>query len=261
MKAGATWRLDELTRDEAAELGPNSTIVVPLGSTEQHGHHLPLGADSIAVTQIAELAAARAAPEIPVVLAPTLPYGFAHHHVGFAGTATIGMAAYIDVLTDLGQSLAGFGSRRILFLNGHGGNESAARAAADRLVYELRSPAHVAAVAYWVLARDALAELHLTTSVVPGHAGSFETSVLLAVRPDLVHLDRRPPKEAEPQPVGRVDLLPAHVRRPGIWSASDGRSDDASGADPAEGERIVRAIATAVGSFLVRFHRSVPDGG
>lgn len=252
-------RLDELTRDEVSEQASRTTVVIPLGSTEQHGRHLPLAVDSLVITRIAELAASRARADVPVLVAPTLPYGFAHHHLDFAGTMSIPMLTYVEALTEIGASLAHGGFRRIVLLNGHGGNESPSGAAADRLVYERRLPVHVAAAAYWVLASEALAEAGLKVAVRPGHAGGFETSILMALRPDLVQLDRRPSAEAAPQAIGRPDLPRAHIRREGIWRASDGRSDDAHAADPVEGRRIVEIVVASVSDFIVRFHRSVPD--
>lgn len=251
------FRLAELTRDEVRERAATSTAIVPLGSTEQHGRHLPVSVDTALVHTIAERAARRAAATVPVVLAPTLPYGFAHHHLGFAGTISIPAPVYVDVLTEIGASLAASGFRRLVFLNGHGGNQSPCRAAADRLVYERRLPMDVASGAYWDLAADALASANLQVGPVPGHAGGFETSCLLAAHPELVHLDRRPAPEAELQPLVGSELPGAYVRRHGIWERSDGRSDDAQAADPSEGERILEFVVGSVADFIVTFHQSV----
>src|SRR5579872_4279698 len=75
------WRFDALTRDELRALAQEATVVVPLGSTEQHGHHLPVRTDTAIVTALAERAAERAVQHVPVLVTPTLPFGFAEHHI------------------------------------------------------------------------------------------------------------------------------------------------------------------------------------
>jgi creatinine amidohydrolase len=254
--AGGTWRFDALTRDDLRQLAARATVVVPLGSTEQHAHHLPVSTDAAIVTAIAERAVELAAAHEPVLLAPTLPFGFAHHHVPFGGTVSLRSTTYLDVLTDIVTTLSREGFRRVVLLNGHGGNESAARLAADRVGYELQLDVNVAAGSYWVLAASFLETVDLPTGLVPGHAGHFETSMMLALSPELVRLDARP-TDAEPTtPLGVPDHAGALIRRPGLWESSDGRTDDARLADADLGSRLLAGIVESVAEFLVAFHRS-----
>lgn len=250
-----TLRFDELTRDELKALAPRATVVVPIGSTEQHGPHLPVCVDAAIVSAIAQRAVEQASQHVPLTLAPTLPFGFAHHHLPFGGTISIGLSTYLDVLTGIGRSLAAGGFRRIVFLNGHGGNESPMRAALDRLVFEDGLDLHVAGTSYWTCASDTLADLNLD-GPVPGHAGGFETSCLSALLPYLVRTDRVPPPEAEPQPLVRQRIDGALIRRAGLWETSDGRTDDSRTASGETGERILRAVSERVGRFLIEFHAS-----
>ena len=81
--------LQELTRTEAKHLGPEAVIVFPVGATEQHGPHLPTGTDHFAVEHIARAGAAVAAAHVPVVVAPTLPFGSSHHHIPFGGPRSL----------------------------------------------------------------------------------------------------------------------------------------------------------------------------
>lgn len=249
-------RFDRLTRDELADLAPKATVVVPLGSTEQHGPHLPVCTDTSIVTALAERAAGQAAAEVPVIVAPTLPFGFAHHHLPFGGTISIDLKTYLDVITSIGRGLVEGGFRRILFLNGHGGNDGPIRVVGDRLVVEEGLDVHVAAASYWSCAQDALSDLGLDIGPVPGHAGSFETSCVFALHPELVRADRIPPPEADLQPLAGVAMPGAAVRRPNSWEISDGRTDDSRHANAQIGEKVLATVSERVARFIVDFHRA-----
>ncbi|MEV0792562.1 creatininase family protein [Kribbella sp. NPDC050459] len=247
---------EELTRDELSELAPRALVVVPVGSIEQHGPHLPVGVDCVIVSELARRAAAEAGRTMPVLVTPTLPFGFAQHHVPFGGTVSINVATYQEVLTDIGKSLVASGFRRLFFLNGHGGNDPSVQAVGDRLVFELGLDVHVAAASYWTCAADILAGLDLGIGPVPGHAGAFETSCMLAIAPDQVRTEVLPIADGILQPLAATAMGEAVVRRPGVWSASDGRTDDASGASAALGEKALTAIAERVARFVIDFHQS-----
>lgn len=249
-------RFDQLTRTDLAEIAPRATVVVPLGSIEQHGPHLPVCVDTAIVSTLAERAATLASEHIPVVLAPTLPFGFADHHLAFGGTISIGLSTYLEVLTSIGRSLVLDGFRRILFLNGHGGNDAPVREVGDRLVFELKLPAHVAGTSYWSCAADALAELNLDIGPMPGHAGGFETSCLLAIAPELVRTDLMPSPESDLQPLARVQMPGAVIRRPGAWEISDGRTDDSGRASAEIGHRVLDALSQRISRFIVDFHHA-----
>jgi creatinine amidohydrolase len=196
---------------------------------------------------------------VPVVLTPALPFGFAHHHLPFGGTISIGMSTYSDLLRDIGRSLSTAGFRRMLLLNGHGGNDSPMREVLDRLVFEDGLDMHAAATSYWTCAAGALEPFRPQVGPIPGHAGGFETSCMLALRPDLVRTDLMPPPEAGYQPLAHSDLAGGLVRRSGIWQDSDGRTDDARLASPQLGERMLDTITEQVARFIITFHKSVPQ--
>lgn len=252
----ASIRFADHTREELHELAPEATVVVPIGSIEQHGPHLPVQADAEIVSHVAERAVAAAAEQIPVLLTPTLPFGLAQHHLPFGGTISFSAKVYVDLLTEIGTSLARDGFHSIMFLNGHGGNVAAATMAADRLAYEYALDVRVAAASYWDCAADALATLDLDGAPVPGHAGSFETSCLLALHPELVRSDRLPPHEDDLQPLAEMSDFGATVRLPGIWQRSDGRTDDSRPASAELGHQVLTMITREVCDFLVRFHRA-----
>ncbi|MFN8633764.1 MAG: creatininase family protein [Chloroflexota bacterium] len=246
------YRLAELTREELQQRLPHATLVIPIGATEQHGPHLPLMTDHL----MAETIALRAAELVPsgadVLVAPVVPYGCSSHHLLVGGALTVNLRTYIALLVELGEAAAQMGCKRLLFLNGHGGNEDAMRVAATELVSERRLGMAVSAASYWTIGREAVASLPFAG---PGHAGHFETSCVLAVRPDLPRLDDRFPPDREPRPLAIAgDVRGVSVRYPGIWEASDGVSDAADQASAELGEQIVAAIAQATADFLAAFH-------
>lgn len=246
---------DALTRDQLNEAAPRTTLVIPVGSTEQHGHHLPTRTDAAIVTALVHRAAVLATAEVPVLVAPTLPYGCSHHHLPFGGTMSLTTATYVDVICELAAGLAASGFRSLLLVNGHGGNDAPLRAAVDRLTNEIRCGAHVGMASYWLVPPPEPAAPAWERE--PGHAGHFETSVMLALDPDLVDLDRRP-RDAEPAtPLGAAEIKVAKIGRPGLWEVSDGRTDDAREASSAAGIRIVDRHARALAELFVAFHRSV----
>jgi creatinine amidohydrolase len=237
----------ELTRGALSELCPRALVVLPVGAIEQHGPHLPVGTDSLIVEHVAHGAAARAAGEVPVLLAPTLSFGSSHHHLPWTGALSLSSAAFLEAASDLVSSLCTGGFRRIFLLNGHGGNEELLQVVARDTALE--QPVHLAAGAYWTIAREALARHEaVDTQLVPGHAGYFETSIVLALRPDLVG---DPPSRGEipsPEPSYRLES-------DGAWERIEGWTDSPKEASAAQGETILEVIITEVAAALVDFYR------
>lgn len=200
-------RLGLLTWSEVAELDRDGVVaVLPTAAVEQHGPHLPLDTDTFLCTRIVEEAAARAQRAGSVLVAPTLAYGCSAHHMAFAGTLTLTAATFLTAVREICGSLASHGFRRLLVVNGHGGNSALARAAVQELAVQARVLA--AAVDYWALAREAAADVRESSPGGMAHACEFETSLMLHLRPESVRqeLVRReipqPRFEAE-----RLDLV------------------------------------------------------
>ena len=248
---GSVRRLVEMTRAEANRVAPESLLVVPLGATEQHGPHLPVGTDSMLVEAVAERAALALRDSFPVVLAPTLPVGSSAHHVPFGGTLSVTSVSFYSVLMDIGRSAASGGFRRMFYLNGHGGNHELAQVAARDLGLEL--PIAVGAGSWWAMAYDALIEAGSPTiRSIPGHAGGFETAAMMAMAGHLVRDPRpsRPDQPAADPPFRSRFRTEVH----GSWKAIDGFTDNPAGASAELGARFLTVAAARVAADLGSFY-------
>ena len=228
---------NDLVRRSWTEVRSGLTLLVPLGSTEQHGPHLPLDTDTVIATEVATRAAATMGGG--VLVAPALPYGASGEHAGFPGTLSIGTAALTGVLVELGRSATkpnGGPFARLVFVNGHGGNHNALTDALEILRSEGRDVA-----AWW--------------PAIPhgdAHAGHTETSLLLAIGP---HLVRVAPDHGGEELRGNTEQLSsllAAMRRGGVRSVSaTGILGDATAANASDGERTLSALVEQLRSFLV----------
>jgi mycofactocin precursor peptide peptidase len=204
----------------------SAIVFLPIGSCEQHGPHLPLDTDTRIAVAVASRAAALMAAPAEVFVAPPLTISASGEHAGFPGTLSIGTDVLITVLVESVRSASW--ARRVVFVNGHGGNVTALRRATAQLRHEahdvlLWSPSAFAAGA----------------SEVDAHAGRFETSVMLALAPELVRLDQAAAGDVRPL----SELLPA-MRRDGVRAVSaNGVLGDPAGANAVEGERYLAALA------------------
>jgi len=190
MSKPATVFLAEMTNPEVEaymrSAGDQPTVLVPVGSTEQHGPHGPLGTDALIPTEICRLMA----PEIGAIVAPTISYGLSYPHAGFTGVVYLRMSTFAALIEDLCAQLSTMGFRRIVFLNGHYDNTyaiayaCAAAADAGRLVAGTRA----FPVNYWdAMTPDEAAEFFDPSNGL--HANKGETSAVLAINPDAVDME------------------------------------------------------------------------
>ncbi len=179
--------LDELTEPEVASLIETGVdmLLVPTGSTEQHGPHGPIGTDVIIPREVCR----RVAERKSALVAPPIPYGLAAGHRGFAGLGYLNAATYLSVVEDLILSFVESGFRRVVFVNGHYTNYPAINLACFNASPKLPEGTAAWALSYWdaLPPEEAEAYLSLTTGL---HANIGETSAVMAVRPELVKLDR-----------------------------------------------------------------------
>jgi creatinine amidohydrolase len=161
----------------------NTLIIAPIAACEQHGRHLPVFTDSILCGAVADAAERSLAKRVLVL--PVLWLGASEHHLAFGGTLTATLATYETLLVELLRPLLHDGFRRILILNGHGGNNDPFRVALRRLNVEFPT-AILTGAPYWDLAAAELSALCAGPRKVMGHACEIETSLMLHLRPELV---------------------------------------------------------------------------
>jgi creatinine amidohydrolase len=189
-------RFADLTWRQIEAFPANTVAVLPLGAIEQHGPHLPVSTDLVTASETAAAAVGTVAGTTPVVLLEPLAYTKSDEHAGFPGTIWLSWDTLMRVLTDVGRSLAASGITRLVFVNGHGGNSALGQVANRELRrrFGLRTFfAHVATPRDQGGAPASEGEHGLGV-----HGGHGETSLMLHLRPELVHMDlaeRRVPEE------------------------------------------------------------------
>ncbi|UCE10252.1 MAG: creatininase family protein [Candidatus Thorarchaeota archaeon] len=167
------YMLTKMTWKEVEErLKESDTVLVPIGSMEQHGPALPLDNDHFIARRFAEKVVERLWETIKLVVAPTISIGYSEHHMDFKGTITLRESTLVDVIVDVCRSLAAHGFRRIVLINGHGGNQSAIRNALNLFREGMES--QVFAINWWDMAKDKIREVGSRPFF---HACDNETSV------------------------------------------------------------------------------------
>lgn len=252
--------LSEMTRDQIAALAPTATAVLPTASIEQHGPHLAVVTDTLLCGTVAERSAAAANEKIEtgqIVVAPVLAFGNSHHHRPFAGVLSLNSRTYMDAVTDVLEGLMISGFRKLLILNGHGGNTDSNRVVALDFVNRLDHAVTIAAAAYWDVARPAIVKAGIMPGErIPGHAGRFETALVMAIRPELVNRDGLARTIDQTQSgTGIFDpMAGATVQSHGVWAAGTGYSDYPAAATPEEGQAMLEIIVNEVSGLFSAFH-------
>jgi creatinine amidohydrolase len=225
----------------------DAIVLLPVASTEQHGPHLPTGVDDFLCSEVCRRTAAELAPDCPVVVAPTVWCGLADHHVAFGGTFTLSLATYYALLKDLCRSILKAGFRRIVLVNGHGGNIQALGAFTGELTRELDTP--IAATTYFMEGHTAMADI-LEDQQGVMHACEAETSMMMAVHPGLVNADRL--TEAHGAGFNILGSLVPSLKRFHSFAelTASGVAGDARKATAEKGEKLLAACASALAARL-----------
>lgn len=249
-------RFEELSSPEVAALDRDSTVLLlPLGSIEQHGNHMPLGTDTMLAESLCLEAAECLRPNIFVLPPPW--YGYSPHHMHFAGSITL-RAETLGALTgDIVDSVVRHGFRRIVIVNGHGGNADLVGLMAAELGHRHYGRARIAGLTYFRLAANEIAALRRSEKGGMGHACEFETAMMQHLRPDLVRIDQA--KSCYPQTGSSylsTDLIEGS-RVSTYLNFSDlsptGTFGDPSLSDPDHGKQFFSACAEALVAFLNDF--------
>lgn len=216
--ADATW----------TTIGPRPLVLVPVGSVEQHGPHLPLDTDSAIAVAVAEAAAALLDGE--VLVAPVVSYGSSGEHQDFAGTSSIGSDVLRTVVVELVRSMSTWAGR-IVLVNAHGGNVSALAKATFQMIVEEHDVA-------WV---------PCATESVDLHAGLTETSLMLHIRPSSVRLDDAEGGETRPL----AEILPLMMAGGVAAVSANGVLGDPAGASAERGASVLASMADDIVARIV----------
>lgn len=245
----------------AAARDAGALAVLPLGSCEQHGDHLPLDTDTLTAQRIAQLAAEQCA-DVHVLVLPTPGYGYSPHHSAFAGTVSLSAATLHSLVRDIAAGVRNSGFDRLLIVNGHGGN----LAPLGILCTDLTTGGFVTGFAsVYPVSADRLAPLLTGAMPTIGHACEFESSIVMALR-----------DEGSDLIPARVRNLPAQLQPPGlagafghpgysypmVFSARDrGYIGDPAQAGLAKGQQMARIAADGLARVFSAFAALRPDGG
>lgn len=245
---------DEMTWLEVKEAAQADRVaLVPVGSIEDHGHHLPVMTDNLIITSMCQ-EVGRRIPEHVVIL-PNAPFGFETHHMDFPGSIDVNWNTLIELWSDIGKSLAVHQFKRIVFANSHGSNASALDLAARQVTVQTESIC--CSFSWWSLVREEANELR--ESFWPGgvsHAGEMETSLVMYLRPELV--DKRFLSKEIPEHSNFIwrDLLkPSPVLFMDWWSriTETGMIGDATVASPEKGEKLFNIAVDKICAFILEF--------
>ena len=247
--------LENLSWPEVKRLKPATKVVVlPLGSFEQHGPHLPLTTDTDIVTAIAR--GVEAARPRQVLCLPTLWPGHSTHHLFFPGTLSVSQKPYIELVVELCSSIVNFGAKKVFLLNGHGGNDVPLRASLRELKTKFPKGRFVFA-SYWSLASESLKRVRESELGGLGHACEMETSVMLHLHPERVKMrlaKRDGPKHADPY--RKSDMLygrPVYFVNDFHEVSKTGTVGHPESATAEKGKRFLAGIVKDVTAFVDEF--------
>lgn len=179
----------ELRRPEFEKaVKADAVVIIPVGSIEQHGNHLPVDTDTNCCFTIAQRAA-QAIDDFPVLVLPPVWTGYSLHHMDYPGTISLEYHTFVEVLTQIAASVHAHGFKKILFLNGHGGNSPIVSVMPTKLATEESIPS--VGYTYWEMPsvteeREAICQSDHGSI---GHSGEMETSLQLYLQPELVDMD------------------------------------------------------------------------
>ena len=237
--------LDRLSWPEvrAEQEAGRDTVVIAFGATEQHGPHLPLATDALIGDHLGRLVAER----LDAFVAPTVRVGCSRHHLEFPGTLSVSDETFHGLVADLVSSLARGGFRRVVMIPTHGGNFGPLAAALEKLGpvegVEVRALTDLGAL--FAIAQLGVDEYGVPLAEGGLHAGEWETSMLMSIHPELVHLDR-----AEPGYTGDMQAAVAAFERGVHELAPNGVIGDPSQSSAEHGARYWdTAAAAALGAI------------
>ena len=229
-----------------------AVIIQPLGAIEQHGSHLPVVTDLAIASGVIGAALERLPPEVPAYSLAPLGYGKSDEHIHFPGTMTLSAETLLHLLMEIGQSVYRSGFRKLVFLNAHGGQPQVVEIAARQL--RIAYPDfEIFPLFVWNVPRDAAAQSALETEI---HAGDSETSLMLALMPELVRMELA--RAELPPGLSPTSLLSIEGKLPFAWVTRDlsasGVIGDPTGATREKGEALLGSLAAGWVRVLTEVH-------
>lgn len=236
--------LSELTWSEVDKLSRDLPVVIPIAALEQHGHHLPVFTDSMLLGEVVRRV--NETVKSKVLFTPLMWLGNSHHHMDFPGTMSATPRVYLDLLNDMMENMLAHGFKRIILLNGHGGNSVPGK----QVVFEVRQRHRdrfdllLLFATYWENGKPNESRSDLSQKQM-GHACEWETSMIMRLHPELVK-NLKKVKEVgfgsafEPAYRGwttKDRTRPGHIGQPNL-------------ASPEKGEALFQTFATGVTKFL-----------
>ena len=174
---------DNLTTEETKKISKTTPVIVLLCATEQHGPHLPLSTDRLIGEHF--LHELNRLMEKEVILLPVIPIGCSEHHMDFSGSLTFKHATFKTLVEEMVESMVVHEFKNFLFLNSHGGNQGIGQVILETLGNKY-SDCQFSLITWWKIAGDELKKINESGSGGTGHAGEFETSLMLHIAPKLV---------------------------------------------------------------------------
>jgi creatinine amidohydrolase len=248
---------DQLTSPEIQRLDLNIPVVFPVSATEQHGPHLPLATDRMIGEHFCD-ALSKAIPD-KVIILPIMSIGCSEHHMDFAGSLSIQHQTFLSQAEDILSSVARHGFKNIIVFNSHGGNLAASQLLLEKFGADNQN-LNIVLATWWKLASDALLELNETGPGGVGHAGEFETSLMLHIRPDLVQLDKREAmKNIKSYPWAEMDMLrgsKASIFRSMKAMTTNGVFGNTSVCSAEKGIEITNIVTTSLKEIVLDLYQS-----
>ena len=247
---GKTVHWQEMWRHELlAALEDDPVVLVPVGSVEQHGPHCPMDVD-ISHTQALAVETARAIDAFPVIVAPPIWVGLTHYNMGEVGTITLSVETFIAMVCEICRSIWANGFKRIVLLNGHGGNEAIIQVISIKLAEE---DVWVLPITYWNMVRTILIEEADHDKDFIGHGGEWETSLQLYLRPTLIDRSRMVANQRRP---GFTDDIRAFTGFPERRREREhGVADNPFPATAEKGERLFTAARDKLIEVCRQYHQ------
>jgi creatinine amidohydrolase len=245
-----SWEEFDRARNEAV------AALIPIGSIEEEGPHLPLGVDTLVAIEVAK----KVALQLPVIVLPEISIGYSEWHKGFPGTLSLSLSTLSQMLREICGDLAEEGLNRIAFINPHVGNETPIMEVGIEL--RKKSLARVAMFHLWSIANEMAKEMEGLAEKKFAHGGEMMTSVMLALRPDLVHMERavkefeRPPMERSKQEGSfKVLFKNRHINFYCLSKelTKSGVMGDPTHATREKGEVIIKAWVDLICDFIKEF--------